>query len=132
MPPRMRILRSRSRWLGTLWAELKRHGRMADHPVIAGTRTFRLFGLGSGRSTLLWLSAGLVFLLGSSELAAANVAEALFVKRVGPTALPLAFIAEGILVLLALNYVGAAVDRGRRIETLRTLLIVAAATPLVL
>jgi CRP/FNR family cyclic AMP-dependent transcriptional regulator len=118
--------------LETPAGELKRHGRMADHPVIAGTRTLRLFGLGTGRSALLWLSACLVFLLGSSELAAANVAETLFVKRVGPTALPLAFIAEGILVLLALNYVGAAVDRGRRIETLRTLLIAAAATPLVL
>src|SRR5688500_14958845 len=107
---------------------------MPNRPVIATTRArfFGGIGMGAERSTLLWLSAALMFLLGCAELAAANVAETLFVKRVGPTALPLVFVAQGLLVLFALNYVGAAVDRGRRIETLRALLIAAAAAPLAL
>jgi hypothetical protein len=99
---------------------------------VIATRAVKDLGIVAERSALPQLSVGLVFLLGAADLAAANVAETLFVKRVGPSGLPLAFVAQGVLLLLALNYVGAAVDRGRRTETLRALLIATASAPLVL
>lgn len=54
--------------------------------MIAGLRRF---GLEAETSTIVLLSAGLMFLLGCAELTAANVAQTLFVKRVGTAALAL-------------------------------------------
>lgn len=101
-----------------------------DSRAVVSRIGLRPFGIETEHAGLIGLSALFLLLLQLGDMMVVNVAETLFVKRVGPTYLPLAYVAQGLLLLGALNYVGAALDRGRRIETLRALIVVAAAGPL--
>lgn len=68
----------------------------------------RPFGIETEHAGLIGLSALFLLLLQLGDMMVVNVAETLFVKRVGPTYLSLAYAAQGLLLLGALNYVGAA------------------------
>lgn len=92
----------------------------------------RSAGIAGEHATMLTLAAALLFVLRLGDLVVGNAAETLFVKRVGPGWLPLAFVAQGLVLLVVLNYVGTTLDRGRRVETLRALILGAAIGPLIL
>ena len=92
----------------------------------------RRFGVPTDYVGLLALGALLLALIQADDVLFSNVAETLFVKRVGPEWLPPVYVARGLFLVVTLYYVGVALDRGRRLETIRALIVAAAVAPLVL
>ena len=92
----------------------------------------RRLGIAADGAALVALGVLLLALAQASGVLVANVAETLFVKRVGAEWLPPLYLARGLLLVLVLGYVGVALDRGRRFETTRWLLLAGAALPIAL
>lgn len=92
----------------------------------------RRFGVPIDHVGMLALGALLLALIQADDVLFSNVAETLFVKRVGPEWLPPVYVARGLFLVVTLYYVGVALDRRRRIETIRLLIVVAAVAPFLL
>jgi len=78
----------------------------------------RKLGIEPGETGVFALGASALFLVGWADVSMKNVAEALFVKRVGVELMPLAFLASSVLLVLTTWLVGGLAARHDRLRLL--------------
>jgi hypothetical protein len=87
---------------------------------------WRKLGIEPGEGRVFAWGTAVLVLAGGADAALRNVAETLFLKRVGVDLLPLVFLANAALLVFSTAWVGSRIARGDRLRLLpRTLLVLA-------
>jgi hypothetical protein len=86
----------------------------------------RKLGIEPGEGKVFAWAAGVLFLLGWTEVSVKNASEVLFIKTVGVASLPLAFLANSVLLVISTIFVGLFAARSDRLKLLPRVLVILA------